>query len=141
MILLDTNVLSALMRTEPDQTVVGWLDAQPAESIWITSITVFEVRTGLSLLEQGRRKESLEQAFEQLLLEDLNGRVQPFERSSALVAGVLAAARRRAGRPVEIRDVQIAGIALARRATLATQNTRHFEGLGVTLVNPWGEDA
>jgi predicted nucleic acid-binding protein len=137
MILLDTNVLSALMQHEADPAVVGWLDGQPAESIWTTSVTVFEIRTGIELFERGRRRRRLEQVFAQLLSEDLEGRVQPFDQAAALAAGIIAAARQRAGQAVEIRDVQIAGIASARRATLATRNTRHFEGTGVGLINPW----
>ena len=137
MILLDTNVLSALMRREPEPAVMAWLDNQPAESIWTTTITVFEVRTGIELLEQGRRRRRLEQAFAELLAEDLSDRVQSFDQSAALAAASIAAARQRVGRPVEIRDVQIAGIATARRATLATRNTRHFADLDVELVDPW----
>ena len=137
MILLDTNVLSALMRREPDPAVMTWLDNQPAESIWTTTITVFEVRTGIELLAQGRRRRQLEQAFAELIGEDLAGRVQSFDQVAALAAASIAAGRQRGGRPVEIRDVQIAGIATARRATLATRNTRHFADLGVELVNPW----
>lgn len=137
MILLDTNVLSALMQGELDQTVVTWLDEQPSESVWTTSITVFEVRLGLELLAKGRRRSRLEQAFERLLAEDLDGRVQLFDRAAADAAGTIAASRQRAGRTVEIRDVQIAGITNARKATLATRNLRHFEGLGINLVDPW----
>ncbi|HEX4838804.1 MAG TPA: type II toxin-antitoxin system VapC family toxin [Solirubrobacteraceae bacterium] len=136
-ILLDTNVLSALMLRTPDRTVVEWLDEQPAESVWTTSITVFEVRMGIELLAKGRRRTRLEQELDRLLAEELDGRVQPFDRSAALAAGTIAAARQRAGRTVEIRDVQIAGLATARRASLATGNTRHFEGLGVPLIDPW----
>lgn len=139
MILLDTNVLSALMRREPDRTVVAWLDDQPGESIWTTTITILEVRTGIELLEQGRRRRQLEQAFGEVLTEDLGGRVQPFDQPAAEAAASIAAARQRAGRPVEIRDVQIAGIATARRATLATRNTRHFDAVGVNVVDPWSQ--
>lgn len=137
MILLDTNVLSALMQREPDQAVVAWLDGQPSESVWTTSITVFEVRMGLELLADGRRRRRLEKEFDRLLGEDLDGRVQLFDRAAADAAGTIAAERQRAGRTVEIRDVQIAGIASARKATLATRNVRHFEGLGIHLVDPW----
>jgi len=136
-ILLDTNVLSALMQREPDRTAVAWLDERPSESIWTTSITVFEVRMGLELLGESRRRAHLEREWERLLAEELDGRVQLFDRAAANAAGAIAASRRRAGRTVEIRDVQIAGVANARRATLATRNVRHFEGLGVRLVNPW----
>lgn len=137
MILLDTNVLSALMQREPDRAVVAWLDAQPSESVWMTSITVFEVRMGLELLADGHRRRRLEQEFDRLLDDDLDGRVQLFDRAAANAAGTIAAERQRAGRTVEIRDVQIAGIASARKATLATRNVRHFEGLGIHLIDPW----
>ncbi|HTQ21720.1 type II toxin-antitoxin system VapC family toxin [Mycobacterium sp.] len=139
MILLDTNVLSALMQQASDPAVVHWLDEQPAKSIWTTAVTVFEIRTGIELLERGRRRKRLEQAFSQLLAEDLEGRVQPFDQPAALAAGPIAAAVQRAGQPVEIRDVQIAGIATARHAVLATRNTRHFEATSVSLVNPWAD--
>jgi predicted nucleic acid-binding protein len=137
MILLDTNVVSALMRTAPDPVVVQWLDNQPAESIWTTAVAVFEIRTGIELLERGRRRRQLDQAFSQLLAEDLNGRVQAFDQAAAVVAGDIAATRQRAGRVVEIRDVQIAGIASSRHAAVATRNTGHFEGTGVELIDPW----
>jgi predicted nucleic acid-binding protein len=136
-ILLDTNVVSVLMQRNPDPAVIRWLDNQPAESIWTTAITVFEVRTGLELLPAGRRRRQLELAFDQLLAEDLQSRVQSFDQAAALAAGIIAADRQRAGRRVEIRDVEIAGIVTARKATLATRNVRHFEGMGVELVNPW----
>jgi predicted nucleic acid-binding protein len=137
LILLDTNVMSALMLSRPEPTVVDWLDRQPAESIWTTSVTVFEVTTGLELLEPSKRRRELEDAFAALLERELDGRIQAFDQSAALAAGGIAADRQRAGRPVEIRDVQIAGIAKARRATLATGNARHFSDLGIDLVDPW----
>lgn len=136
-ILLDTNVLSALMQREPDQVVTAWLDDQPQESIWTTSITVFEVRMGLELLVNGRRRTRLEDGFDKLLAEELGGRVQFFDRVAADAAGTIAASQQSVGRTIEIRDVQIAGVASARKATLATRNVRHFEGLGIRLVNPW----
>lgn len=137
MILLDTNVISALMQQRPDDAVVRWLDGLPAESIWTTSVTVFEVWTGLELLETSQRRRRLELAFTQLLAEDLDSRVQTFDQSAAVAAAGLAARGSREGRPVEVRDVQIAGIAVARKATLATRNIRHFRDLGVELINPW----
>jgi predicted nucleic acid-binding protein len=137
MILLDTNVLSALMRTEPEVVVVDWLDAQPSESIWTTSVTVFEIRTGLELLLPSRRRRSLEAAFERVLDEDLDQRVVAFDVAAADAAGAVVARGQRAGKAVELRDAQIAGIALARRAPVATRNTRRFRGLGVRLVDPW----
>jgi toxin FitB len=139
-ILLDTNVVSALMARRPEQAVVEWLDAQPSESVWTTAITVFEVQTGLELLEPGRRRRQLEDAFVELLGHDLGGRVQSFDERAALAAGGIAASRRRSGRNLEIRDLQIAGIATVRRATLATRNVRDFDELGIPVVDPWANE-
>ena len=137
MIILDTNVLSALMQTVPEPTVVKWLDSQPAESVWISSITLFEARFGLALLARGRRRQALEAAFAQVLKEDLENRVLDFDSAAATEAAALAAERQKAGRPVDLRDTQIAGIALVRHATLATRNVRHFRDLKVPIVDPW----
>jgi len=136
-IILDTSVLSALMRVAPEARIVRWLDHQPAESIWITAITVFEARLGLALLPKGRRRQLLELAFDRLLEEDLENRVLDFDSAAATEAAALAATRQRVGRTVDMRDTQIAGIALARRATLATRNVRHFQDLSVTVIDPW----
>lgn len=135
MIILDTNVISALMRSQPDATVAKWLDRQPPESIWTTSITVFEIRLGIELLATGKRRKRLEALFEQSLAEDFQDRVLSFDRDAAREAAGLAARRQRQGRPVDMRDTQIAGIAVARRAMLATRNVRHFQG--VDVIDPW----
>jgi toxin FitB len=139
MIILDTNVLSALMRTVPDAHVVAWLDRQPAESVWITSITLFEAYLGLALLPSGRRRRTLEAAFARLLQEDLENRVLDFDSAAVTEAASLATARQKNGRPVDLRDTQIAGIVLARRATLATRNVRHFRDLRILIVDPWAD--
>ncbi len=136
MIILDTNVLSALMRNPPGAAVVAWLDLQAAESVWITSITLFEIRLGLALLPVGRRRQALEAAFARTLSEDLENRVLDFDSAAAAEAATLAAMRQKAGRPVDVRDTLIAGIALARRATLATRDERNFQGLKLPLHNP-----
>src|SRR5674476_743926 len=112
MIILDTNVLSALMRTVPEAPVVAWLDSQPAESVWITSITLFEAYLGLALLPSGRRRQTLEAAFARLLKEDLENRVLDFDSAAATEAASLAATRQKNGRQVDMRDTQIAGICL-----------------------------
>ncbi len=137
MILLDTNVLSELMRSRPNPAVRAWLDAQTATSVWTTSVTVFEVRAGIAGLPLSQRRRDLEAKFDILVRRVIEERIQPFDVPAALRAAEVAAARRRSGHPVEVRDIQIAGIALARRATLATRSTRQFEGLGVPLVDPW----
>ena len=138
MIILDTSVVSAFMRHDADTVVVGWLDRQPPESIWITAVTVFEVHFGLELLAQGRRRRQLEEAFARALDEDFEDRILPFELNAARAAALIAARQRQAGRPIAIRDAQIAGIAAARRTSLATRNTRHFADLGIRLIDPWG---
>lgn len=137
MIILDTNVVSALMQQQPDQQVVAWLDDQPAESIWINAVTLFESRYGLALLPGGQRKKWLQERFEELLTQDLQNRIAYFDADAATQAGALAAQRKAQGRPVDMRDTFIAGIALARRATLATRNTKHFDDLTTPVVNPW----
>lgn len=137
MIVLDTNVLSALMQHKPDAKVVAWLDSQHAESVWISSVTLFEARYGLALLAPGQRQSLLQERFDQLVQDDLEGRVLVFDADAASQAARLAADRKARGRPVDMRDTFIAGIALARRATLATRNTRHFDDLFVPVVNPW----
>jgi len=137
MILLDTNVISGFIRPEPDQVIIAWLDSQPAESIWTTSISVYELSFGIEILAAGRRRRALEEALSQALEEDFDGRVISFDEPAAQAAGRIGAARRRIGRPVEVRDLQIAGIAIARKAKIATRNIRHFEGLGVELIDPW----
>lgn len=139
MIILDTNVISALMQKQPDPLVVAWLDSQPAESIWISTITLFEARYGIALLTSGLHKNSLQERFDQFLQEDLENRVLQFDANAATQAAQLAAQRKERGRPVDMRDTFIAGIALARRATLATRNLRHFEDLSIAVVNPWAE--
>ena len=138
MIVLDTNVLSALMRAEPDRAVVRWLDGLAPESIWTTSITLFEVQFGIDALSDGERKTALQNAFHQAVYVDMQGRILDFDAPAAAAAGTIAARQRALGRPVDMRDAQIAGIIAARRATLATRNVRHFADTGLALVDPWG---
>ena len=137
MILLDTNVISELMRTQPEPAVISWLDGQAAESVWITSVTVFEVHTGIEILDEGKRKRILREKLGELLSEVLMNRVADLNTAAAQSAAVITATARREGRPIEVRDAMIAGIARHRRAALATRNTKHFEHAGITVVNPW----
>jgi len=137
MIILDTNVLSALMQRRPDTTVIDWLDKQPAEAIWISSITLFESRYGLNLLAEGDRRSALIARFDEIIQTDLANRILVFDVRAATKAAELAAVRKSLGRPIELRDTFIAGIAMAHGATLATRNTRHFGDLPSPVVNPW----
>lgn len=137
MILLDTNVLSALMRDPPVPDVVAWVNGQVAGALWTTAVSVFEIRSGLGRLPNGRRRSRLEAAFDGLLREDLGGRIAPLDTAAANAAGYLAARRQAAGVIVEMRDALIAGIASARRAVVATRNIRHFQDLETGVINPW----
>ena len=137
MIILDTNVLSALMQSAPEARVVRWLDRQPGESTWTTSVSVFEVRVGLATMPGGKRQRAYEDAFSRLLSEDLENRVLDFDVAAASEAAAFAGERQRHGRPADFRDMQIAGIALARRGSIATRNGRDFEGAGIAIVDPW----
>ena len=137
MIILDTNVLSALMQRRPDTTVINWLDKQPPEAIWISSITLFESRYGLNLLAEGDRRSVLIARFDEILQTDLANRILVFDVRAATKAAELAAVRKTLGRPIDMRDTFIAGIAMAHGATLATRNTRHFEDVPSPVVNPW----
>lgn len=138
MILLDTNVLSELMRQSPEQRVVTWLDRQPRSSIWLTSITDFEIRYGLEILPAGRRRSRLLQSYD-ALLDLIERRIAPFDSTAAEVASQLSAQRHRMGRPVDLRDTMIAGIVISRRATFATRNVIHFDDLPAPPINPWEE--
>lgn len=137
LIVVDTDVLSATMHVAAEPAVVRWLDAQPPEAIWTTTIAIFEIRFGLALLARGRRRDRLCAAFDRAIDEILDGRVLPFDRAAAEAAAAIAARQRQIGRSVEIRDVQIAGVAAARKATLATRKARHFAELGIDIVDPW----
>jgi len=137
MIVLDTNVLSALMHHRADKPVVEWLDKQPRSSIWTTSITILEIRFGLQIQPLGKRRSVLIQNFEKVLVDKIENRVVPFDAAAAQQAGNLMAMRHRKGRPGDLRDTMIAGIVLASHAMLATRNVSHFQDLSVPVVNPW----
>ena len=137
MIILDTNVLSALMSRIPDEQVIDWLDKQPRTSIWTSSVTILEIRFGLQTMPVGKRRAVLMRAFETVLADKIGHRIGPFDTAAAQQAGDLMAVRFRKGRPGELRDTMIAGIVLACHATLATRNTSHFEDLSVPVINPW----
>jgi len=138
LIVLDTNVISALMRRDADPAVVAWLDRQAIRSVWTTAVTIFEIRLGLERLElNSSTRRALELEFTAAVDTDLGGRVLHFDTAAAHAAAALAARRRAAGRPTEIRDSQIAGIVAAHQAALATRNTRDFDQIGLDLIDPW----
>ena len=137
MIILDTNILSALMKAEANPLVVRWLNDLPSQSIWTTSITIFELQVGIERLPASRKRSQLEEELERVLGDDIEDRVLVFDRPAAHETAALATRRERLGRPIDLRDSMIAGIVIARRAEFATRNVRHFRDLGVTVTNPW----
>jgi predicted nucleic acid-binding protein len=139
MIILDTNVVSALMMERPDAAIAAWLDTQAPISVWTTAVTIFEIRFGLDTMEKGRRRSRREIEFENLVRNDLEHRILDFDENAAEAAAALMAARRRAGRGIDLRDAMIAGIAISQNAVLATRNVRHFESMSLTLLNPWND--
>jgi|ERR1700691_4311734 hypothetical protein len=136
MIILDSNVVSELMRPKPEEKVIAWLDRQAPSSIWTTSVTVLEIRFGLQIMPPGKRRDVYARGFESLL-QGIDHRIALFDVESAEHAATLMAFRKLQGRPRENRDTMIAGIVLARHATLATRNVSHFDDLSRPLVNPW----
>jgi toxin FitB len=137
MIVLDTNVVSELMRQKPEPQVLKWLATQLRRDLFTTSITKAEVFFGIALLPAGRRKAALGREAERMFDNDFFDRVLPFDSAAAEFYAEIVAARRRSGKPIETLDAQIAGIAMAATASVATRDLADFEGCGLTLVNPW----
>jgi predicted nucleic acid-binding protein len=136
-IILDTNVISAMMRLPPDPAVLALLNVRDPESIWTTSITLFEIRQGIERLPDSRRRAELEAAARHAFDQMFRERVLEFDTDAAHSAAILAAGRERRGAPGDFRDTLIAGIVLSRRAEFATRNTRHFADLEAMVVDPW----
>lgn len=137
MFILDTNVVSELMKAEPFPAVFAWASGHPPADLFTTTITMAEVLYGIERLPQGKRREQLLREAESTFVEDFAGRILPFDESSARMFAIVATQRRADGRPINEPDAQIAAIARANHATLATRNTGDFEECGVRLVNPW----
>ena len=135
--LLDTNVVSELMRPVPDVAVLTWLNSQPADTLWLNSVVVSELLYGIARLPDGKRRAQLAQAVQTMLVEDFSGRVLSFDLVAATVYADMVATRERQGLSVDMADAQIAAICVAHGAALATRNTKHFEGLGLSVMNPW----
>jgi hypothetical protein len=137
-ILLDTNVLSELMRPSPDPAVLPWLDGQAADELWISAVTVAEIRLGIALLPDSRRRGRLAELVEALFHEDFADRCLPFDAEAAVEYAAIVAARRQRGRPISVEDAQIAAIARSLGLTLATRNTADFANIDqLRVINPW----
>lgn len=137
MIVLDTNVISELIRGEPDEGVLRWLDSCDASAVATTAITAAELLYGVARLPPGRRKKQLSEAVRGLVEEDLDGRVEPFDPTAASHYAVLVSDRETAGRPIGVADAQVAAICRKLGATLATRNIKDFEDTGIELFDPW----
>ena len=140
MIILDTNVLSEVMKLTPSPRVLRWVGQYPALRLFTTAITQAEILYGLELLPKGKRRSALQSAAEAMFAEDFAGRILPFDRDAALVFPQIAGARRVAGRPVTQFDTQIAAIARVHGAAVATRNTHDFDGCGIVVFNPWADE-
>jgi predicted nucleic acid-binding protein len=141
MIVLDTNVISELMRRRPTAGVLSWVDAQDARALALTAVTGAELLSSVARLADGARKARLAAAVHALLREDFAGRVLPFDAAAAEHYADLVAARDRQGRPISVADGQIAAICRRHGARLATRNARDFGGIDVELVDPWSAAA
>ena len=137
MIVLDTNVVSELLRLVPSSQVEAWLSAQDGEQVYFTAVGEAELRHGVAVLPAGRRRTALTKAIEGILDEDFRGRILPFDSAAAKAYAAIAAERRAAGRPISQFDCQIAAIARANAAAVATRNTTDFEACGILLMDPW----
>ena len=137
MTVLDTNVLSEFMRPVPHDAVTRWFASQTSEELLLTAVTMAEVLYGIEILPAGKKRDALRLRAQKLFDGVYAGRILPFDDGAARQFGLLTAARRKAGRPIEKLDGQIAAIARAHGAVLATRNTADFEGCGVKLVDPW----
>ena len=140
MILLDTNVISELMRTEPAQIVLDWFGYHDSGDLFISAVTEAELRTGVAILPDGQRRDRLQLAIDAMIYQDFQGRVLPFDSLAAKAYAEIAAQRRAAGHPIAEADCQIAAIARASDAPIATRNVKDFDGCGVRVINPWNAE-
>jgi predicted nucleic acid-binding protein len=136
-IVLDTNVISEMMRPSPDPAVESWMAGRPAATLFTTTITQGELLYGVALLPAGRRRSALQTALEALFAEDFFGRLLPYDSDAARAFAEIAAARRKLGSPITQFDAQIAAIARSRNAELATRNVRVFHHCGIVVLDPW----
>ena len=139
MILLDTNVISEMMRTEPAQIVLDWFGKHDAADLFISAVTEAELRTGVAILPDGQRRDRLQLAIDAMIDQDFQSRVLPFDSHAAKAYAEIASQRRASGRPIAEADCQIAAIARASEAPIATRNVKDFDGCSVRVINPWND--
>lgn len=136
-VILDTNVVSELMRPAGDARLRGWVDGQAPQTLFLTAITVSEIRIGIAILAPGRKQQTLADRFESGLLPIFEGRVLPFDVGATAAHAEIVMRSRQAGRPVSHFDAMIGTLALARGMTVATRDTAPYETAGVAVINPW----
>ena len=139
MIVLDTNVVSEMIQPRSGFIVVDWVDRQPTNSLYVSTVTEAELRYGAAILPLGQRRERLHAEIENMLRQDFAGRILSFDRSAAHAYATIAAARRAVGRPINHADCQIAAIAHSNGASVATRDVNDFTGCGIEVINPWVE--
>ena len=137
MFILDTNVVSELMRLAPNPAIASWVAERATSSLFLTAVTEAELRFGLAIMPPGKRREGLATGLERMLKAGFANRVLPFDRGAAGAYAGIAAARRQLGRPIAQSDCQIAAIARSRGMAVATRNVRDFEEIGIEIFNPW----
>ena len=137
MVILDTNVISEILRPEPNRSVVSWFESQPRDQLFTTAITRAEILYGIALLPKGNRREKLSEVAQLIFEEDLEGRILAFGTDAAEHYADLVAARKFAGRPISQFDAMIVSIARLHGASIATRNTPDFDSCGVDVINPW----
>ena len=137
MILLDTNVISEPLRRAPSPQVVAWLDAQSSEALYLSAITVAELRAGVALLPAGRRRKTLQENLERRVLLQFIGRILPFDMSCTQAYAELVSGARKAGISISGADAFIAAVAVANGLAVATRDTAPFEAVGVVVLDPW----
>lgn len=135
--LLDTNVLSELLRAAPQPAVLAWFASQTAESLYVSAVTQAEMLLGAGILPKGKRRQAIETALQATFDEDFAGRILPFDTAATRPYADIVGSRRAIGHPISQFDAQIAAIAKHSGADLATRNVADFEGCGVTVINPW----
>ena len=137
MIVLDTNVVSALTHPVPQVAVASWFAGQATSSLYLTAVNEAELRYGMAIMPRGRRRDGLASALERMLRGGFANRILPFDSAAARAYAEIASARRSAGHPVPLADGQIAAIARSRGMAVATRNVRDFAGMGIAVIDPW----
>ena len=137
MVLVDTRLISELMRLSPDPAVLDWFGSRDAADLYFSAVGEAELRRGVAIMPEGKRRQGLVAEIDAMIADDFRERVLPFDSAASVAFAAIFARRHAAGRPIGFADCQIAGIAYSRRMAVATRNVRDFEDIGLDIVNPW----